>query len=49
VLDVSRGTLLERSEMSDQTGMELALVNEKLTVVHRELSVKPSSAWQEVA
>ena len=49
VLDVSRGTLLERSEMTDQVGMELALVKEKLTVVHRELSAKASPAWQEIA
>ena len=36
VLDVSAGTLLERDAISDEAGMELALVKEKLTLVHRE-------------
>jgi two-component system chemotaxis sensor kinase CheA len=49
VLDVSPGTLLERNAMSDGTGMELALVKEKLTIVHREFSAKTRAAWQEVA
>jgi two-component system, chemotaxis family, sensor kinase CheA len=46
VLDVSRGTLLEQDAATD--GMELALVKEKVTVVHREFGVK-TAAWQEVA
>jgi hypothetical protein len=29
--------------------MELALVKEKLTMVHREFSVKAAPAWKEVA
>jgi two-component system chemotaxis sensor kinase CheA len=49
VLDVSTGTLLEQNAASDGTGMELALVKEKLTIVHRELGAKTASAWQEVA
>jgi two-component system, chemotaxis family, sensor kinase CheA len=47
VLDVSNGTLLERDEATD--GVELALVKEKLTLVHREFGVKAKAAWQEVA
>ncbi len=49
VLDVSPGTSVDWNKMSDQAGMELALVKEKLTVVHRELSAKASPTWQEVA
>jgi two-component system chemotaxis sensor kinase CheA len=49
VLDVSTGTLLEQNTAGDGTGMELALVKEKLTIVHRELGAKIASAWQEVA
>src|SRR5271170_7724288 len=49
VLDVSGGTLLERDAMSNGLGMELALVKEKLTVVHREFGAKATFAWQEVA
>ncbi len=49
VLDVSGGRLLERDAMSNGLGMELALVKEKLTVVHREFGAKAASAWQEVA
>ncbi len=49
VLDVARGTVLERNAAVDPKGMELALVKEKLTLVHRELGVKAASAWQEVA
>jgi two-component system chemotaxis sensor kinase CheA len=49
VLDVSPGTLLEHNAMSDGTGMELALVKDKLTIVHRDLTAKTGSAWQEVA
>ena len=49
VMDVSTGTLLERDVMSDGTGIELALVNEKLTQVRREFGTKGVTAWQEVA
>jgi two-component system chemotaxis sensor kinase CheA len=47
VLDVSGGTLLEKDAEAGE--MELALVNEKLTMVHREFSVKDAPAWKEVA
>ena len=47
VLDVSNGTLLERDAATD--GLELALVKEKLTLVHREFGVKAKAGWQEVA
>jgi len=47
VLDVSNGTLLERDEATD--GFELALVKEKLTLVHREFGVQTKAAWREVA
>jgi two-component system chemotaxis sensor kinase CheA len=47
VLDVSTGTLLDQDEATD--GMELALVKEKLTLVHREFGVKAKAGWQEVA
>ena len=47
VLDVSGGTLLEKDGVSGD--MELALVKEKLTMVHREFSVKAAPAWKEVA
>jgi two-component system, chemotaxis family, sensor kinase CheA len=47
VLDVSGGTLLEKDTVSGE--MELALVKEKLTMVHREFSVKAAPAWKEVA
>jgi two-component system chemotaxis sensor kinase CheA len=51
VLDVSAGTLLERDAVTNGMGpgMELALVKEKLTLVHREFGAKATSAWQEVA
>ena len=49
VLDVSRGTLLERNEASDPAAVELALVKEKLTVVHRNFDTETTSSWQEVA
>jgi len=35
--------------VSDGLGVELALVKEKLTLVHRSLGVETTSAWQEVA
>jgi two-component system, chemotaxis family, sensor kinase CheA len=47
VLDVSGGTLLEKDAVSGE--LELALVKEKLTMVHREFSVKDAPAWKEVA
>ena len=47
VLDVSSGTLIDQGEATQ--GMELALVKEKLTQVHREFGVKAKAAWQEVA
>jgi two-component system, chemotaxis family, sensor kinase CheA len=47
VLDVSGGTLIEKDAASGE--MELALVKEKLTMVHREFSVKAAPAWKEVA
>jgi two-component system, chemotaxis family, sensor kinase CheA len=47
VLDVSNGTLLERDSTTD--GVELALVKEKLTLVHREFGVKAKATWPEVA
>jgi two-component system chemotaxis sensor kinase CheA len=51
VLDVSTGTLLERDAVTNGMGpgMELVLVKEKLTLVHREFGAKSASAWQEVA
>jgi two-component system chemotaxis sensor kinase CheA len=47
VLDVSGGMLLEKDAASDE--MELALVKDKLTMVHREFSVKAVPVWKEVA
>jgi two-component system chemotaxis sensor kinase CheA len=49
VLDVSVGTLLEPDAVTEGTGMELALVKEKLTLVRREFGAKAISSWQEVA
>ncbi len=49
VLDVSAGESLGRDAAGDGGVMELALVKEKLTRVHRELSVKATTTWQEVA
>ena len=47
VLDVSGGTLLEKD---DGTGeLELALVKEKLTTIHREFDAKSAPEWKEVA
>jgi two-component system chemotaxis sensor kinase CheA len=45
VLDVSAGTVLDPEDAVD--GMDLALVNERVTMVHRELDGQ--AAWQEVA
>jgi two-component system, chemotaxis family, sensor kinase CheA len=47
VLDVSTGTVLE--EHASVQGMELALVKQKVTMVHRDSDAKPKAAWQEVA
>ena len=47
VLDVSQGTALDRD--NGPSGMDLALVKEKVTVVYRELSAQAASPWQEVA
>jgi two-component system chemotaxis sensor kinase CheA len=49
VLDVSTGTPLEQDAVSDGTGMELALVKERLTVVQRRFGTRVATAWQEVA
>ena len=49
VLDVSTGTPLERDALSKETGMELALVKDKLTLVRRGFGAKTAGAWQEVA
>ncbi len=46
VLDVSDGTLLGGDTID---GMDLALVKERVTMVHRELGAQAASAWQEVA
>jgi two-component system, chemotaxis family, sensor kinase CheA len=52
VLDVSQGRLVERGAADAVNGMtvgtELAVVNERLTVVHREFEVG-DAAWREVA
>lgn len=47
VLDVSGGTLIEKDATSGE--VELALVKEKLTMVHREFSAKAAPVWKEVA
>ena len=47
VLDVSSGRMLERDASAD--GMELALVKEKLTMVHPQFGVKAAMGWKEVA
>lgn len=46
VLDVSAGAVLDKSDATG--GMELAIVNEKLTTIHRDFDAKAAS-WQEVA
>ena len=46
VLDVSDGTVLGDATVG---GIELALVEKKVTVVHRELVAQTTSQWQEVA
>jgi two-component system chemotaxis sensor kinase CheA len=47
VLDVSAGAVLDQDEATGD--MELALVKEKLTVVHRDFGTKAGAAWKEVA
>ena len=47
VLDVSDGRVLDRE--NTVAGMELALVKDKVTMVHRELNAQRTSSWQEVA
>jgi two-component system chemotaxis sensor kinase CheA len=47
VLDVSPGKMLDGESTID--GMELALVKEKLTVVHHQFGAKVSMKWKEVA
>ncbi|MCU1319925.1 MAG: ATP-binding region, ATPase domain protein [Edaphobacter sp.] len=47
VLDVSGGTLIDKD--AEEGEMELALVKEKLTMIHREFSVKTAPTWKEVA
>jgi two-component system, chemotaxis family, sensor kinase CheA len=49
VLDVSTGTPLEPDALSKETGMELALVKDKLTLVRRGFGEKATGTWQEVA
>jgi two-component system chemotaxis sensor kinase CheA len=47
VLDVSTGTVLEKH--ASVQGMELALVKQRVTMVHRDSEAKAKAAWQEVA
>jgi two-component system chemotaxis sensor kinase CheA len=47
VLDVSGGSLIEGEAANG--GMELAIVREKLTVVHRDVEMQSAPAWKEVA
>jgi two-component system, chemotaxis family, sensor kinase CheA len=47
VLDVSSGRMLEEDASAD--GMELALVKEKLTMVHQQFGTKAAADWKEVA
>jgi two-component system chemotaxis sensor kinase CheA len=47
VLDVSSGRMLEEDESTE--GMELALVKEKLTMVHHQFGAKAAAGWKEVA
>ncbi len=47
VLDVSTGRMLEKDAATD--GMELALVKEKLTMVHHQFGAGAVTAWKEVA
>ncbi|WP_348266020.1 chemotaxis protein CheA [Edaphobacter paludis] len=47
VLDVSSGRMLEEDASTE--GMELALVKEKLTMVHHQFGAKAVAGWKEVA
>ena len=47
VLDVSKGRMLDESASTE--GMELALVKEKLTMVHQQFGMKAAADWKEVA
>ena len=47
VLDVSKGRMLNESASTE--GMELALVKEKLTMVHQQFGMKAAADWKEVA
>jgi two-component system chemotaxis sensor kinase CheA len=47
VLDVSSGRMLEEDASTE--GMELALVKEKLTMVHHQFGAKAAAGWKEVA
>ena len=47
VLDVSDGAVLGEGDAID--GMELAIVKEKLTTIHRDFGAKAAAAWKEVA
>jgi len=47
VLDVSTGKMLDKDAATD--GMELALVKEKLTMVHHQFGAGASAPWKEVA
>jgi two-component system, chemotaxis family, sensor kinase CheA len=48
VLDVSSGTLIESDDTGLKTGIQLALVKEKLTLVRRSFDMTVDGAWQEV-
>jgi two-component system chemotaxis sensor kinase CheA len=47
VLDVSDGTMLEKNATNG--GLDLALVNEKLTTIFRGFNMGPAEPWKEVA
>ncbi|MEO6982202.1 MAG: chemotaxis protein CheW, partial [Edaphobacter sp.] len=47
VLDVSDGALLDEDEAGG--GMELAIVKDRLTTMHRDFGEKAAAAWMEVA
>ncbi|MDW5265099.1 MULTISPECIES: chemotaxis protein CheA [Acidobacteriaceae] len=47
VLDVSTGRMLDQDAASE--GMEMALVKEKLTMVHHQFGMKAAAGWKEVA
>ena len=49
VLDVAAGAVLGKDEGVDVGEMELAIVKEKLTLVHRDFGAKAAAGWKEVA